>query len=852
MTLTAGDTLGPYEIIDSIDRGGMGEVYRARDRRLQREVAIKVSMSRFSERFEREARAIAALNHPNVCTLFDVGPEYLVMELVEGVTLSDRISIGPLPLDDALPIARQIAEALEAAHEHRIVHRDLKPGNVKIRPDGMVKVLDFGLAKQFQLLEASEETRTVAAQATQAGTIVGTAAYMSPEQATGHPVDRRADIWAFGVVLHEMVTGRRPFGGQTTSEILANVIAQPPDLVGLPDSLSGIVEKCLRKDPRTRWQWIGDVRLALDETAGPAASIGHAVAARRTSRTLAAAAILCALGFAAVSALYLGRREPVPVVTRFTVPIPGTAMEAARFELSPNGRMLAIASIENGRQALWLRPLDSLQARLLPGTDGAELPFWSPDSAHVGFFADGRLMRVPIAGGTSSIIAQIGPGFRGASWNDEGTIVYASGTDSLHRVDSAGGTITLLRFDGLVAVNWPRFLPGGRHLLLRANRYKEAESGINAGALDGSAAQHVSRDFSNAAFARSPSGRATGQLLFMRGDSLVRQPFDPQRLQLVGDAIIVAESVAGETGRADFSLSNDGTLAYRSATLFQLTWVDRAGAKLSEVGSPGPEWAPGGPLGAFRLSPDESKLAYARRHAGSGRTNSEVWQLDLLRNVPERLTFAPGPDLVPVWSPDSTQVVYASNRDEATGFDAFVVSAGSEERAFAKIPGNGWPLDWSPDASVVLVRQDDIVWVVPSDGTAPSRFLARGIDVARFAPDGRWVAYVSNESGQNDVYVRPFPGPGSARRVSGAGGTEPQWRRDGRELFYVAPDGTLMAVPVTSDGTKIQFERPVPLFASSAGYQAAGDGRRFLVARRSSSSEAAITIVLNWQSSIDR
>jgi Tol biopolymer transport system component len=849
VSLTAGDTLGPYEIIGPIGRGGMGEVYRAVDRRLQRDVAIKVSMSRFSERFEREARAIAALNHPNVCTLFDVGPDYLVMELVQGVTLSDRISLGPLPPDEALAIARQIAEALEAAHEHRIVHRDLKPGNVKIRPDGMVKVLDFGLAKQFQPLEADEQTRSVVAQATQAGTIVGTAAYMAPEQATGHPVDRRADIWAFGVVLHEIVTGRRPFGGQTTSEILANVIAQTPDLGGLPASLSGVVEKCLRKDPRKRWQWIGDVRLALDETPEPAT--GHAGAPRRMRWTLAAAAVLSALGLAGASALYLVRSAPVQPVTRFTVPIPGAATEEARFELSPNGRTLVIASIENGRRGLWLRSLDSLQARLLPGTEGAESPFWSPDSEHVGFFADGRLMRVPIAGGTSSVIARIGPGFTGASWDDGGTIVYSL-SGNLHRVDAAGGTIIPLRFDGLLNGNQPRFLPGGRHLLFRANRSRETESGIHAGALDGSSAQLISPDFSNAAFAPSPWGGASGRLMFSRGDSLMSQPFDPQQLQLVGDAVIIVESVAGETGRADFSLSNDGALAYRSATLFQLTWVDRAGATLNEVGPSGPEWVPGGQLRTFRLSPDEKKVAYVRRLGEGGRTNSEVWQLDLLRNVPERVTFAPGPDLVPVWSPDSTEIVFASNRDDPTGFDPYVVTPGSEARALAKIPGQGWPLDWSRDGRFVLQVQGGIVWIVPRDGTAPSRYLPTDVGVARFSPDVKWVAYVSNESGQPDVYVRPFPGPGSASRVSVDGGTEPQWRRDGSELFYVAPDGTLMAVPVTSDGTAIRFERPVPLFASASGYQAAGDGRRFLVARRLASSEAAITIVLNWQSSIDR
>ena len=429
MSLTPGDTLGPYEIVQAIGRGGMGEVYRAHDRRLRRDVAVKVSVARFSQRFEQEARTIAALNHPNVCTLFDIGPNYLVMELVEGVTLADRLTAGPIPLDEALVIARQIAEALEAAHEHGIVHRDLKPGNVKVRPDGMVKVLDFGLAKQTPSFAADEETQSIG---TQVGTIMGTAAYMSPEQATGHAADRRADIWAFGVVLHEMVTGSRLFSGQTTPEILSNVLAQTPNLDGLPAPVRVVVEKCLRKEPRKRWQWIGDVRLALEEAPEPRPASERPSQSRATSWALAATAILFAIAFAVVSVLYLSRNLPSLPAARFTVAIPGDDAEAARFELSPNGRILAIASIDGGRRGLWVRPLDSLQARLLPGTEGAESPFWSPDSAQIGFFADGRLMRVPITGGAPSVVAQIGAAFGGASWNDDGVIVFSS--RSLKRV----------------------------------------------------------------------------------------------------------------------------------------------------------------------------------------------------------------------------------------------------------------------------------------------------------------------------------------------------------------------------------------------------------------------------------
>ena len=616
----------------------------------------------------------------------------------------------------------------------------------------MVKVLDFGLAKQTHSFAADEETQSIG---TQVGTIMGTAAYMSPEQATGHAADRRADIWAFGVVLHEMVTGSRLFSGQTTPEILSNVLAQTPNLDGLPAPVRVVVEKCLRKDPRKRWQWIGDVRLALEEAPEPRPASERPSQSRATSWALAATAILFAIAFAVVSVLYLSRNLPSLPAARFTVAIPGDNAEAARFELSPNGRILAIASIDGGRRGLWVRPLDSLQARLLPGTEGAESPFWSPDSAQIGFFANGRLMRVPITGGAPSVVAQIGAAFGGASWNDDGVIVFSS--SSLKRVHSTGGSITPLRFDDLDNAVLPRFLPDGRNMLFRANRAKGTESGIFVGSLDDSHVQHVLPEFSSAAYVPAAGGRASGFLLFERAGSLMSQPFDPSTLRMDGEAFTVAEQIAGETGRTDFTVSNGGVLAYRSATLFQLTWVSRSGAKLSEVGSPGAEWAPGGALRTFRLSPDETKVAYAREHDEGGRANSEVWQLDLLRNVPQRLTFAPSPDLVPVWSPDSRQIAFTSNRDDATGFDSYVVSPGSEERVLAKMPGGGWPLDWSPDGHVVLQTQGGSVWIVPTGGQNPIRYLAADVRVARFAPNGHWVAYVSSESGQSDVVCTALP-----------------------------------------------------------------------------------------------
>jgi Tol biopolymer transport system component len=862
-TLIAGQRIGAYVVTGCIGAGGMGEVYRARDSALGRDVAIKVLPAILTSdrerlaRFEREARVLAALNHPNVATIHGIEPidggHALILEVVDGETLDERlVARGPLPSAEALGIARQIADALEAAHEQGIVHRDLKPSNIKIRSDGLVKVLDFGLAKQAHSYDSDAETEATRPAVTHVGTVMGTAAYMSPEQATGHAADRRADVWAFGVVLFEMLTGRRPFAGDTTTAILANVIGAVPDLAGLPAHLRGIIEKCLRKDPRTRWQWIGDVRLALDESpTATAASLAplHPARARVMTWALASVAALCALGFAVMALLYVGRDEaPRLTTTRFTVPIPGDDRESARFELSPNGRLLAIAAIEKGKRRLWVRALDSLEARLLAGTDGAEMPFWSADSTQIGFFANGRLMRVPVTEGPPVLVAQVGPQFSGASWNADGVIVFSSSPNmpvggALSRVQGTGGSVAPIRIDNVDNGYFPRFLPDGKRFLFRGNRAKGTESGIWLGTLDDPRAQLLAADFTNAAYVPSPDRRGPGRLLSARARSLISRSFDEDTLRVGTDVSTVAELLAGQTGRWDFSASDHGDLAYRQATLFQLTWVSRSGVSIGEVGSPGIEWAPGGALGTARLSPDETKVAYARQHDEQGRANSEVWQLELSRNVSERLTFFPGPDLVPVWSPNSKEIVFTSNRDEATSFDPYVVSPGNRERVLTKVPGGGWPLDWSPDGRIILLAQGGRLWTVGADGTALTPILDSTSDFARISPDGRWLAYISTGSGLTDVYMRPFAASGSARRVSGAGGTEPQWRRDGRELFYVAGDGTLMAVPVATDGA---LGRPAPLFAAANGYQAAGDGQRFLVPRRVAS-DGAITIVLNSQ-----
>jgi Tol biopolymer transport system component len=490
--------------------------------------------------------------------------------------------------------------------------------------------------------------------------------------------------------------------------------------------------------------------------------------------------------------------------------------------------------------------LNSLEPRLLAGTDGAESPFWSSDNTQIGFFANDRLMRVPVTDGPPVLVAQIGRLFRGASWNADDVIVFSSGNGAvslgLSRVLGTGGSVTPLRFENLLNVLFPRFLPDGKRFLFRANQARGTDSGIFLATLGNSRAQQLAIDFSNAAYVPDPDHRGPGRLVNARARSLISRSFDTGTLRLGTDASTVVELLAGERGRGDFSVSDHGDLAYRQATLFQLTWVSRSGVTLGEVGPPGIEWAPGGALGTVRLSPDETKVAYVREHDEQGRANGEVWQLDLERNVSERLTFFPGPDLVPVWSPNSREIVFTSNRDEATGFDPYVVSPGSRERALAKMPGGGRPLDWSRDGRVILLAVGGRLWTVGADGTALTPILDSASDFARISPDGKWLAYMSSGSGLTDVYLGPFAAPGSARRVSGAGGREPQWRSDGRELFYVAGDGTLMAVPVTADGV---VGKSAPLFPGANGYQAAGDGQRFLVPRPVAPAGGSITIVLN-------
>jgi eukaryotic-like serine/threonine-protein kinase len=883
MPLAAGEKLASYEIVSLIGAGGMGEVYRARDPRVGRDVAIKISAERFTERFEREARAIASLNHPNICTLFDVGPNYLVMELVEG-----EPPRGPMPVEEAIGIARQIAAALEAAHEKGITHRDLKPANILIRPDGTVKVLDFGLAKMGGTPTApSRDSPTISLAATEAGVILGTAAYMSPEQARGKPVDQRADIWAFGVVLYEMLTGKPLFQGEDITETLAAVIKEEPELGQIAAQVRRLLKACLQKDPNRRLQAIGDMRLLLEE---PPAQSEHA---HRSwlAWGVAAAGLLIAAG---VSFVHFREQQPVSEPVRFQIfPPEGTTIGGGSVPLlSPDGRRLVfIASGQDSRRRLWVHSLDSLESQLLPGTEDASGPFWSPDSRFIGFSVAGKLRKLVASGGAvQTVIESPSLGGRGvsAAWNTEGVIIFG-GRGGLSRVSEAGGAATALTVldtsRGEVQHVAPNFLPDGRHFLyLRASTVAE-NSGIYLGSLDAGPDQKGSTRLlggSSRAVYVPALDRGAGHLLFVRDGTLTSQAFDNRRLELIGTPVSIAERV-GEIGLAFFSASANGVLAYRrdrSATDSQLTWFDREGKLLNTALKPG--------LLELALSPDGTRVAGARREPRAvansvlvGRPgigvpgwSGDVWFGEFERGTSTRFTSNPAGDGMPVWSPDGKRMVFASNRDGPTNLYQKATGGGNEEPLF-KSGENKLPLDWSRDGRFLLYSSNDSrtgedLWVLPlkSDGTSsgsPAPFLKTEFNEgeARFSPDARWIAYRSNESGRNEVYVQSFPtSSGGKHLVSNSGGSAPHWRRDGRELFYLEPGGQLMAAEVTL-GPEFKVKQTpkglfvAPIFGGAASvdsWAVTSDGQRFLVNTNVGATfdPGSITVVLNWQSMIKK
>ncbi len=885
MPILPGRRLGPYEILSAIGAGGMGEVYKAHDTRLNRDVALKVIPEGFAAdadrmaRFEREAKLLASLNHPHIASIYGLeessSTNALVMELVEGPTLADRIAAGPIPLDEALPIAKQIAEALEYAHDHGVIHRDLKPANIKVKPDGTVKVLDFGLAKAM-LDEPTavdmNNSPTLSMAATMAGTILGTAAYMSPEQARGKTVDRRTDIWAFGVVLFEMLTGHAVFAGEDVSETLAFVMTKEPPFEALPPktlpAIQNLLRRCLERNLKRRLQHIGEARIVIEDvlsgTIG-AESIATAGAGQRQHMSGWFVAAVLLLALATLSFIHF-RGTPPQRTARFQIPLPDKNSTAI-FQLSPDGRVLAFSAIEGSRGHLWVRPIDSLVAQALPGTEDASYPFWSPDSTYIGYFVPGKLKKIALAGGPPQTICDA-PDGRGGTWNSDGMIVFSPGPGSaIARVSAAGGVPTALTKlatpDELH--RFPMFLPDGRHFLYLASLGKPETSGINVGSLDGAPPVRILSDESSAAYAPSEADGGDGLVLFRREGTLMAVPFDPRRLRTTGEVFPIAENVGvyGNANAAAFSVSRNGVLAYSTGELLggtqirEIAWVDRSGKRLGVLGQPEK-------ISSMTLSPNEKRILFGLFNVGGD--TADIWLLDVERDVPSCFTFRPGLSGSGIWSPDGSATVFAFNNRaiyrkaaDGTGNEELVLTGGINTR----------PMDWSQDGKFVVYQSyggatGTDLWLLPLQGDRkPFPYLQTPFNegTAQFSPDGRWMAYVSNESGQPQVYVQAIPASGAKWQISPTGGDQPRWRHDGRELFFISADRKLTAVSVKSDtafesGTPQSLFGLDPVFAPFNGhwaYQPSADGQRFLILANVSGSVAPpITIVFNFQAGLKK
>jgi Tol biopolymer transport system component len=890
MPLSPGDRLGPYEIVSPIGAGGMGEVYKARDPRLGRDVAIKVSAQQFTDRFEREARAIAALNHTNICILHDVGPNYLVMELIEGPTLADRIRQGPIPLEEAFAIAKQIADALEAAHEKSIVHRDLKPANVKIRPDGSVKVLDFGLAKAGDAQEVTPDSPTMIT-GTLTGMILGTAGYMSPEQARGQEVDKRADIWAFGVVLYEMVTGKRLFDEATVSDSLAAILKEEPDLSLAPQKTRQLLASCLQKDPRKRLRDIGDAMTLLE--VGQAFSLPEPVhAASAAFRISVGAAALVTLLLAALAFIHFSEKPPAREVVRFQIPAPEKSALSPAVIVSPDGRKLAfIATGPDNRRHVWIRPLDSLDARIVADVSGGSIfPFWSPDSSSLGFWTQGQLKKVEASGGSPQTLCDVTGTFGGGAWSREGVIVFSQASSGLRQVSADGGTPSpLTSLDPARQETrhaFPSFLPDGRHFVYLRTSTNRENSGIFAGTLNAKPEQQsplrIAAAQREAVYVPSIESGRNGYLLFMREATLVAQPFDTAGMNLTGKPVPILEAVTNNNAYAVFSASSNGVLAYRSddiaSTVFAIyrpVWHDRQGKVVESMAGDTGRYAD------LSLSPDGSRVAVRRtdpQAAGRGGQigNWDIWLHELARGVSTRLTFDRAVIGMPVWSPDGSSIVYASGRDGLYGLYRKPSSGAGNEEVLLRPGEIKLPADWSPDGRFLLYSQIEgtgrDLWMLPiaGDNRKPSLYLKtdyNGGGPAQFSPDGRFVAYTSNESGGNEVYVQPFPVPSGGKwMISKDGGAQPRWRRNGKDLYYVSAGAILMEVDVSLNPV---FKAGVPraLFPVSfsgnsdiigTAYDVTADGQRFLVDKVTTGAESGttappvLTVVLNWQSGLKK
>jgi serine/threonine protein kinase len=858
--LNSGEKLGPYEILTPLGAGGMGEVWKARDSRLNRFVAIKKSQATFSERFSREAQAIAALNHPHLCQLYDVGPDYLVMEYVEGKTLK-----GPLPMAQVLEYAGQICDALDAAHRKGIVHRDLKPGNILVGKTG-VKILDFGLAKIESDPKSHDADRTMPL--TEAGVVLGTLQYMSPEQIEGEQADARSDIFALGSVLYEMISGKPAFTGKSKTSLIASILKEEPAPLRnmepvTPAALERIVHTCLEKDPEKRWQSAREVKHALEwiqREARPAET------PRRGWLWPAIAALLFLVIVAAGAWTFWFKPTPTLRASRFEVALPEGVEFNQYVSVSPDGHKL-VFNATGTQSGLWIRDLDTLQWRRLAGTEGSSSPFWSPDSHFLGFSVGSDLKKIDVAGGPPETLC-IGSGPVGTgSWSRDGVIVFGGkGVGPLHRVLAAGGVATDVTVvdtaRGETDHGLPWFLPDGKHFVYRRGGLPDIR-GIYVGSLDAKPAEQ-SKERILATVTAAPY--VAGNLFFLRDGTLMVQPFDDRKLQLRGEPVPLAEQVGAELANGYFSVSPD-VLAYRTGTAFfgayQATWFDRAGKITGKFGDPGPDRA-------LAISPDGTRAA---GRDAPGAQPGDVWILDFVRDIRTQLTFHRSAGSPPIWSPDGTRVIFAAGNLMDTLYEKASNGSGDEKEIFKKSNELKIPSSWSPDGRFLLYYTADVpktgndLWVLPLEGDRkPVLLLGTPSNESQgtFSPDGRWIAYTSNESGRPEVYVRPFVSSGTSGpalgegkwKVSKDGGTNAIWRRDGNEILFRGADGSMMAVNVNTNGGSFQRLTPMQLFMAlqNAGWDVSGDGKRFLmsVAPTRQNIQTPITVVLNWQADLKR